>query len=87
MLENMNTLLEKGKDKTQELIKEIKQYKDSKELNQNSTESLEQLSQALLATTKKIKPYTETRMNQFQLAVLILLSINAILLIIILLVK
>ena len=61
MLENMNTLLEKVKDKTQELIKEIKQYKDSKELNQKSTESLEQLSKALLATTKKIKPYTNRK--------------------------
>ena len=84
MPENLNTLLDSLKNRTEELVKEIKQYKSSKDLNQKSTESLESVSKTLTSTIKKIKPYTESRMEQFQLAVLIALGVNLLMLIVVL---
>ena len=72
-------LLKKIEEKSKELIEEIKQYKKSKELNQKATESLEATSKEIENVIKKIKPYQEERMQQFQIILLSMIGANIVL--------
>ncbi|MBL7033229.1 MAG: hypothetical protein ISR91_03710 [Candidatus Delongbacteria bacterium] len=66
MPQDLNKLLEESRDKIQDLVAEIKQYRSSRELNQKATEALEKVTESLGNTIQKLEPYNDHRMRQYQ---------------------
>jgi hypothetical protein len=80
MSPDINKLLEECREKTTTLVKEIEQYRSSRELNQMGTESLEKMTASLQETMRQLVPFTDLKMRRFQLFVFVASTANFILL-------
>ena len=77
---DINKLLEDCREKVTALVKEIEQYRRSRELNQIATESLERMAVSLQEAIRQLTPFTDLKMRRFQLFVMAVSIANLVLL-------
>jgi hypothetical protein len=83
---DINSLLEECSEKTITLVKEIEQYRSSRELNQMATESLERMAASLEETMRQLSPFTDLKMRRFQLFVFVASIANFALLVVLIII-
>ena len=62
---DLHKSLEECEANAQALIKEMRQYKAARELNQKSADSLDRTAAALSSVIREIRPFTENRLKIF----------------------
>ena len=86
MSQDIHSLLDDCQAKAEALVLEMEEYKSSRELHQTATDGLEAVSKALEEVIDQIRPYSEAKQKRFQTIMIVGTSINAFLLLIVLLI-
>ncbi len=82
----IHELLDESQKRCEELVEEIRAFKESRALHQKATESLDATCSALKATTQAIRPFTDVRTRRFLILTASTTVLNSLLFVAILLV-
>ena len=74
-------LLDKNREITDQLIEEIRAYKDARTVNKRATDSLDSVVKLLNKTAEAIKPFTELRFKKLTVGLIVMAVLNTILLV------
>ena len=83
---DIHELLDETKKHCDNLVGQIEALKQSKDLNNAATKSLESVCEALQKTSESIKPFTKNNFKQMRLILFSLIAFNSILTIVILII-
>lgn len=75
---NIHELLDETQKNCESLVEEMKGFREAKSLNQKTAENLDLVCDALIRTTKAIKPFTEVYVRRMFLLVIAATALNAV---------
>jgi hypothetical protein len=74
---DMHALLDECQTQCQTLVEEIKGMKQTRSLNEQTTETLDSTCKALQQTVTKIRPFTEVRFKRFARTMIVGTAVNS----------